>query len=217
MTIFEHSKRVLQAARQRNFLVLVWGLLLCLIITGAVLGQWRISFVAAATLMISVFTLIFESWSGFHLPSTFLWAIILFAVATLVLGEIGDFYERFWWWDMAMHFSSAIAIGIVGVLIVLTLVGGDRLSAPPGLSALLAFCFAVSIGALWEIFEFLMDTLFGLNMQKSGLVDTMSDLMVNALGGAIGALAGYGYLKGKRSRLSKLIMEFVEQNRSRFR
>ena len=63
--------------------------------------------------------------------------------------------------------------------------------APPLLLATMAFSFAVSIGTLWEIFEFGMDILFGLSMQKSGVIDMMGDLIVDA----IGAGAGYWYLK----------------------
>ncbi len=46
----------------------------------------------------------------------------------------------------------------------------------------MAFSFAVSIGTLWEVFEFGMDILFGLSMQKSGVIDTMDDLIVDAIG-----------------------------------
>jgi len=47
-----------------------------------------------------------------------------------------------------------------------------------------------SIGALWEVFEFGMDQIFGMNMQKSGLVDTMGDLIVDAIGAGLAAMSG---------------------------
>ena len=56
---------------------------------------------------------------------------------------------------------------------------------------MLAFCVGLSIGALWDVFDFTMGQLFGLNMQKSGLVDTMKDLSVDTVGAASGAFAGY--------------------------
>ena len=52
----------------------------------------------------------------------------------------------------------------------------------------------MTVGAIWEVFEFMMDTSFGLNMQKSGLNDTMIDLILNAVGGLIASLTGYVYL-----------------------
>jgi hypothetical protein len=76
----------------------------------------------------------------------------------------------------------------------------------------------MTFGAVWEIFEFAMDSNFGLNMQKSGLVDTMWDLIVDAGGAATGALAGFFYLKGRAIwGLTDLLTQFVRQNRRLFR
>lgn len=61
--------------------------------------------------------------------------------------------------------------------------------------------FALGVGALWEIFEFTMDSLFGMNMQKpmlgdpSGLTDTMWDLIVDATGALVISVLGWRYLK----------------------
>ena len=69
--------------------------------------------------------------------------------------------------------------------------------------------FALSIAVSWEFYEFLMDTLHGTNLQLAkagvetamfnlseyhgeygyiGLVDTMTDMMMNAGGGIIGMI-----------------------------
>ncbi len=75
---------------------------------------------------------------------------------------------------------------------------GDRFAAPPIAIAFLSFCVAMAIGGIWEIFEFSMDQFFGMNMQKSGLVDTMWDLIVDALGTLFAAVTGFLYLKTPR-------------------
>ena len=106
---------------------------------------------------------------------------------------------------------------IVLFLFVFFLFEGDRYAAPPWALGLIAFCFALSIGALWEIFEFTMDQLFGLNMQKSGLIDTMWDLIVDTGGALFGASAGFLYLKGRTTTLGGMIEEFVELNRNGYR
>ena len=83
----------------------------------------------------------------------------------------------------------------------------------PWALAALAFCVGVSIGAMWEIFEFSMDQLFGMNMQKSGLVDTMTDLIIDTAGAAIGAFAGFLFLKGRQlGGLGKVLDQFVQAN-----
>jgi hypothetical protein len=89
----------------------------------------------------------------------------------------------------------------------------------PAFVAFFAFTFAVTLGSLWEIFEFTMDGAFGINMQKSGLIDTMSDLIVNAGGALLISLLGYAYLKkiGKESFLERWIDRFIEENPGFFR
>jgi len=85
--------------------------------------------------------------------------------------------------------------------------------------SLFAFLFAVTIGTLWEIFEFFMDQLFGFNMQKpmmgdpSGLTDTMWDMIVNATGAFIISFVGWWYLKRKRAFFVKdWIRKFIMSN-----
>ncbi len=98
------------------------------------------------------------------------------------------------------------------------LFGGDKFAAPPIAIVWFAFCFGMTIGVLWEVFEFVIDQIFATNMQKSGLVDTMYDLIVDALGAALGSMAGYFYLKGRWfGGLAKLIDQFVRENHKLFK
>ena len=84
------------------------------------------------------------------------------------------------------------------------------------LHALLGF--ALAIGAMWEVFEFAMDQSFGTNMQKSGLDDTMGDLIVDMGGALIGAGSGYAYLRGRAlGGLTGTIEYFVSRNPRLFR
>ena len=69
--------------------------------------------------------------------------------------------------------------------------------------ALFSFSFAIAIGVVWEIFEFFMDISFGLNMQKSGLIDTMGDLIVDSLGALLASGIGYFYLRIKHTLVFK--------------
>ena len=82
--------------------------------------------------------------------------------------------------------------------------------------AIITFALAVSVGTIWEIFEFLMDWYVGLNMQKSGLVDTMTDLIINAVGASVAAAIGFFYVRDEDSLLGRrLISALVEKNRRR--
>ena len=196
----------------------IWAALVIAALAGMWEGEWRSVFVALATLGLTFVPILFEDRFHIKIPVGFLTAIVIFTFATLFLGEVGGFYERYWWWDTVLHMGSAVGFGLIGFVFMFILFGGDRYAAPPIAVATFAFCFALSIGAVWEIFEFVMDQLFGLNMQKSGLVDTMVDLMVDCAGAFIGASAGFLYLKELQlGILSPMIDEFVQKNRGLFK
>ncbi|SHL68571.1 hypothetical protein SAMN05443432_102223 [Roseovarius litoreus] len=197
---------------------LIWSALAAVMLWAMWQRQFELSFVALATLALSMAPVFVAKWADVFVPPSFIAALAIFVGGTLFLGEVFDFYERLWWWDMAMHASSAIGFGLIGFVLVFMMFQGDRFAAPPVGVAVFALCFAVTIGTMWEVFEFAMDQLFGLNMQKSGLMDTMGDLIVNTGGAVIGAAAGFGYLKGQaRGGLAAVIDEFVQRNPRLFR
>lgn len=186
-------------------------------LVAAARGVWPAVFVTLAALVLTLLPGLVASRVGLRLPPSFLAAIALFVLATLYLGEVYDFYNRFWWWDLVLHFGSAMGFGILGFLLVFMMFQGDRYAAPPWALGALSFCMAMTVGVLWELFEFAMDTLFGFNMMKSGLPDTMGDFIVNTLGAALAALAGVIYLLGSAGRLGAPFDLFIHTNKSRFR
>ena len=197
----------------------IWAVLLVAFVAALALQRWSIAFVSLATLGISMLPLALAARMHIRLPTAFLVFIVFFVFATLFLGEVFDFYERYWWWDILLHGSSAIGFGLIGFLFIFALFEGDLYAAPAWAIALISACFAVAIGAVWEIFEFAMDQTFGTNMQKSGLMDTMADLIVYVIGSAIGGISGFLYLKGRErgGLFAWLIAEFVDKNRRLFR
>ncbi len=199
---------------QSPIVIGLWGLLLITALTALALGRWPIGFVTIATLALAITPAFLASRLDIRLPVPFLIATTLFIFASVFMGEAFDFYERVWWWDIALHGASAIGFGLIGFLFIFMLFEGDRFAAPPSAMAFIAFCVAMTIGTLWEVFEFLMDHWFGLHMQKSGLDDTMTDLMIDAGGATIGAVAGYIYLLGRDAGvLTQVIRQFIGLNR----
>lgn len=204
--------------RPRLPILLIRVFLLVEILLALITGRVTTSFIAMATLGLTLLPGLFASRLHIKLPIGFLTAAVVFIFATIYLGEQADFYDKYWWWDLALHFGSAMGFSMLGFLLVFTMFEGDRYAAPPIAISTMAFCLAVTIGAIWEIFEFGMDQAFGLNMQKSGLDDTMSDLIVDCVGAALGAASGFVYLKGRPYRgLALLIDQFIRLNRRYFR
>lgn len=185
-------------------------------------GQWLAAAATAAIILVTLVPLLLARRFRFFLPPEFTLLAILFAFASLFLGEVHGYYTRFWWWDIALHASSGFLLGIIGFLLVHAMNDMEEIGVhmKPGFVAFFAFLFAVSFGVLWEIFEFTMDRAFGTNMQKpmlgdpSGLTDTMWDLIVDTIGALIIAILGYCYIKtaGNTSFLERWINHFIESN-----
>ena len=133
----------------------------------------------------------------------------IFLYCAIILGEVMNFYYVIPHWDVILHFFSGAMLGALGFILVSQLNDSEkiRVSLSPAFIALFAFCFALSCGAVWEIYEFLADGMLGLNMQKfitaSGEVltghvairDTMTDIMVDAAAALLIAVIGYARLK----------------------
>ena len=187
---------------------------------GAVLALWQGLWLSALTTLgimaVTVMPLVLGRRFRVFIPPEFEVLAVVFVFASLFLGEVRGYYVRFWWWDAALHTASGFLLGILGFLLVYILNETEEveLHMKPGFVALFAFMFAVGLGAIWEIFEFGMDQIFGLNMQKSGLMDTMWDLIVDPIGALVISLLGYTYLStaGSDSFLEKWIDGFVRDN-----
>jgi len=133
----------------------------------------------------------------------------IFLYCAIILGEVMNFYYVIPHWDIILHFFSGAMLGALGFILVSQLNDSERIrvSLSPAFIALFAFCFALSCGAVWEIYEFLADGMLGLNMQKFitaggetltghlALRDTMTDIMVDAAAAALIACIGYARLK----------------------
>ena len=180
-------------------------------------GQWLVGFTAAVVLALTFLPALIERHLSVHLPVEFTFINCVFLYAAFGLGEVKQFYQKFWWWDLLLHSVSAVVMGLIGFLLVYVFHATRRLQAAPFYVALFSFCFALALGALWEIFEFAMDTFFAFNMQKSGLPDTMTDLTVDTLGALLASWSGYHYVRGGDSLIAdRLVRRFIAKNPALF-
>lgn len=218
MGVAQNLLALIRAARQNPLVMrLVWLALTVEFVAGLFTGRYTSSFIALGTFGLTLLPLLFARRLHIYIPRSFMAGIVLFIFATLFLGEVGDFYNRYWWWDVVLHGGSALGFGLIGFVAIFMLFQGDRYAAPPWAMGLFAFCFAMAIGVIWEIFEYAMDQLFGLNMQKSGLQDTMWDLIVDAGGGLFGAVSGAIYVaRDQGAPFASLFRDFITRNKRLF-
>ena len=189
-------------------LILRFSLVIAIIIS-ILMGEWTPLYTSILTLLLTFLPAIFEKNYKISLPAEFEIIIIIFIYASIFLGEVQGYYTKIWWWDIFLHTFSGLILGFIGFIILYVLYDKNFIKARPLILVIFSFSFALAIGAIWEIFEFAMDSIFGLNMQKSGLVDTMWDLIVDALGAFIISLAGYHYLKKVESPLFKRLIRRI--------
>lgn len=184
-------------------------------------GHWLSAFLISAIALLILFVTVFSNRLAVQIPSEFQVVALLFAFSALFLGEVHSYYDKIWWWDIALHASSGLLMGILGFLLVYVLNASEKIafSMTPRFVAFFAFMFAVAVGALWEIFEFAMDSVFGTRMQKamlddpSGLTDTMWDMIVNTIGAAFISTFGWWYMKrDRRSFIDSWIQKFIQRN-----
>ncbi len=158
-----------------------------------------------------------EKKLSFEIPNYMSIMYFIFLYCAIYLGEVRNFYYIIPHWDTILHAFSGAMLGALGFTLVTILNDAERISVvlSPFFIALFAFCFALAAGAVWEIYEFSGDGLFGLNMQKyrledgtqlighAALIDTMKDIIIDALGALSVTLIGYLSLIGKIKRKNK--------------
>ncbi len=181
--------------------------------------EWPAAFFVAGIMVLTLAPVVLRM--PVEIPSEIQIVGVLFVFATLFLGEVRDYYERLWWWDVTLHTTSGLLLGMLGFMFVYML-NEDRhvdLHMRPSFVALFAFFFAVGIGAVWEIFEFAMDRNFGTTMQPatpgdpSGLTDTIHDLIVDTVGAAVVSIAGWRYLaRARTSYVDNWAKRFIQRN-----
>lgn len=135
----------------------------------------------------------------------------VFLYCAIYLGEVRSFYYLVPHWDTMLHGFSAVMLGALGFSLVSILNDANNVEVrlKPAFVALFAFCFALTVGALWEIYEFTFDGVLGLNMQKfrletgedlvgrAALADTMKDIIVDAAGALLVSVIGALTIKKK--------------------
>lgn len=152
-----------------------------------------------------------------EIPEKIYYLYVLFLYAAIFLGEVRDFYYTIPYWDTILHTFSGAMIGFIGFSLIDILNNNvERVTLSPFFIAFFAFAFAITVGVVWEFYEFTSDGVFGTNMQKyklrdgtelvgrEALKDTMEDLMVDVLGAFVASGIGYISLKYKKGWIDDL-------------
>ena len=142
-------------------------------------------FLCVLTLLLFMMPSVMKRKLDVELPNTLEIIILLFIYAAEIMGEIGAYYVTFPYWDTVLHTLNGFLCAAIGFSLVdiLNRSSSERFNLSPLYMAIVAFCFSMTVGVIWEFFECTMDQLFFLDMQKDTVVSAIGSIMLDAPGG----------------------------------
>ncbi|MDO5377398.1 MAG: hypothetical protein Q4G52_03590 [Clostridia bacterium] len=207
------------------------ALVILVLVRAALRRDFESVFLCALTLVLMVLPSIFTRRLCIELPGTLEIIILLFIFAAEILGEINSFYIRVPNWDTMLHTMNGFLCAAIGFALVDMLNRSEIFSfkLSPVYLALVAFCFSMTVGVLWEFFEYSGDRLLGFDMQKDTVVrsirtveldetrsnrvvaiDDIADVIIVHSDGTQEALGLGGYLDvGLHDTMKDLMVNFV--------
>lgn len=141
-------------------------------------------FLCVLTLILLIMPSLVQVTFNVELPTTLEIFILIFIFAAEILGEISEFYLVFPFWDTVLHTINGFLAAAIGFSMVDLLNRSQKIvfNLSPLFMAIVAFCFSMTIGVIWEFFEFGMDWLIGYDMQKDTVIHTIRSVMLDPAG-----------------------------------
>lgn len=151
------------------------------LIRAAFMGRYENVFVCVLSLILFTVPLMLERRLSIDIPPLMEAIIYCFIFAAEILGEINSFYTIIPGWDTMLHTINGFLVAAVGFCLVDLFNRSERLTfqMSPLFLALVAFCFSMTVGVLWEFFEFAMDMFFQMDMQKDFVVHHINSVLLN--------------------------------------
>ena len=160
------------------------ALVIILLIAELVNRNFQSVFLCLLTLILLIMPSLLQVTLKIELPTVLEITLLLFIFAAEILGEIREFYIIFPYWDTMLHTLNGFLAAAIGFSLVDLLNKSDLLvfRLSPLFTSIVGFCFSMTIGAIWEIFEFGMDQFFLLDMQKDTIINQISTVVLDPAG-----------------------------------
>ena len=144
-------------------------------------GNYENVFMCILTLLLLTVPSFIQVRFRIELPKTLEIIILLFIFSAEILGEVNEFYLKIPYWDTILHTLNGFLAAAIGFSLVDLLNSDDRLvfNLSPFFVAVVAFCFSMTIGVLWEFFEFFADYFLNLDMQKDTVIHSINSVLLN--------------------------------------
>lgn len=155
------------------------------IVRQGILGNYQNMFLGILTLLLFSIPKIIDRKLGVSIPVVLETVVLLFIFSAEILGEINAFYVKIPIWDTLLHTTNGFLMAAVGFSLIDIFNRSERFSMKmsPYFVAFTAFCFSMTVGVMWEFFEFGMDLVFHTDMQKDWIITTVNTVMLDPNGG----------------------------------
>lgn len=161
------------------YLVLRILVIICMILQ-LLNGNISNALLCLLSLVLLLLPLFIQTKFQITLPNTLEIIIYLFIFSAEILGEINNFYSRIPYWDTILHTLNGFLATAIGFsLIDLLNKNSKKFKLSPIYLCLVAFCFSMTIGVLWEFFEYAADKFFLLDMQKDEIITKISTVILD--------------------------------------
>lgn len=177
--------------REHRSSFLVYMILRALVIVSLVLQLLNRNYENVFLCILTLFLLLLPSFIQLQLkielPTTLEIIILLFIFAAEILGEIQAYYIKIPNWDTILHTMNGFLMAAIGFSLADILNREEKMKfeLSPIFMSIVAFCFSMTVGVIWEFFEYGMDRFFKLDMQKDTVVQSISSVMLDPTGGNV--------------------------------
>lgn len=156
-------------------------IVLATLVSSVIRGEYESAFICLLVLALFMLPFFIQQNFGIELPSTLEIIILLFIFAAEILGELECYFITYPHWDSMLHTTTGFLCAATGFALIDILNRNSRIKfeLSPIYVALAAFCFSMTVGVLWEFFEFGMDRLFHMDMQKDTVVQSITSVMLD--------------------------------------
>lgn len=179
------ARRLKATIRQQPAVFAVYVVLRLIVVAELVLsilrGEYESAFICLLVLILFILPFFIQQNFGIQLPTALEIIILLFIFAAEILGELEGYFITYPNWDTMLHATTGFLCAATGFALIDILNRNSRIKfqLSPVYVALAAFCFSMTVGVLWEFFEFGMDRLFHLDMQKDTVVQSITSVMLD--------------------------------------
>ena len=156
--------------------VILRTIVILILIRSIWIGQYDNAIICVYVLVLYVLPQFVENRMNIEIPSILEIIIFVFVFLAEILGDLESFFLKVTFWDTMLHTTAGFLLAAVGFSLVDLLNRSEKIKGQlsPGYLALVAFCFSMTMGVLWEFFEFGADRLLLLDMQKDTVLSQIS-------------------------------------------